>query len=114
VGSRGYTENFLDSPPNSRDMLYDQPRIVSTHQPVGIVREVGSRPLIDVRNPLQIGEGIEYLDKNLEGQYCRIAAMTDANGIPLERAHPGNQVFLDTEPPARHWSAHALLRRRCI
>lgn len=114
VGSRGYTENFLDAPPNSRDMLYNQPRIAPSHQPVGIVRQTGVRPLIEVRNPLQIGEQIEYLDKNLKGQYCRIAAMTDVNGVPLEHAHPGNQVFLDTEPPAEQWSAHALLRRRCI
>jgi putative protease len=113
VGSRGYTENFLGSPPNSRDMLYDQPRVAPSHQPVGIVRQTGTRPLIEVRNPLQIGEEIEYLDRNLKGQYCRITAMTDVDGVPLERANPGNQVFLQTEPPAGQWSASALLRRRC-
>lgn len=112
VGSRGYTENFLDSPPNSKDMLYDQPRVAPTHQPVGIVRQSGTLPLIEVRNPLQIDEEIEYLGRNLERQFYRIAGMTDADGMPIERANPGNRVFLQTEP-AQQWSSHALLRRSC-
>lgn len=113
VGSRGYTENFLDSPPNTKDMLHDRPRVAPSHQPVGIVRQAGSRPLVEVRNPLCIGDEIEYLGRDLKGRLCRIAGMTDADGLSLQRANPGNTVTLLTEPAPRQWLVHALLRRRC-
>ena len=94
-------------------MLYDQPRVAPTHQPVAIVRQAGDRPLVEVRNPLEIGEEIEYLGKELVEQYSRITAMTDADGVALERANPGNMVTLQVAPAPRHWAVNALLRRRC-
>jgi len=113
VGSRGYTENFLDRPPDTKDMLHDRPRLTPTHEPIGIIRQGGERPLVEIRNPVKVGEEVEYLGKNLEGQHCRIEKMISLEGETLQRANPGNLINLQLFPPATGWDTDGLLRRRC-
>src|SRR3989339_822683 len=56
IGSRGYTENFFDQVPTTADMLYNGPLLSYDYAPVGIVRQVGSRPVIETRNPFAVGD----------------------------------------------------------
>jgi len=113
VGSRGFTENFLDRPPNTKDMLFDAPRIAPSYEPVGIVRQEADPPLVEIRNPLKVCEEVEYLEPGPGSQICRITKMVTDAGEVLERANPGQTVFLHTEPAARGWTTNGLLRRRC-
>ncbi|MCK5339636.1 MAG: U32 family peptidase [Desulfobulbaceae bacterium] len=110
LGSRGYTENFINGPPNDSDMLYESPRIVQNTIPIGIVRQIDPEPLIDVRNPITPGTHFEYLHQGLETTAYTIDAIHDQDGTPLDRANPGNLVMLKTTPPVHNWKTNSLLR----
>lgn len=112
IGSRGYTENFLDQLPLSKDMLYDGPKISYDYAPVGIVHRGGEEPLIETRNPIEPGEQIEYLGPGLENRTYEINAIIDSNGRPLARANPNALVTLVTTPAATGWQQHTLVRKR--
>jgi putative protease len=112
IGSRGYTENFLDHPPASEEMLYAGPKIIYDYAPVGIVRGDGELPLIETRNPIKPGEQIEYLGEGLQNPAYEITAILDPEGKPLEKANPNALVRLVTEPAATGWQPHALIRKR--
>lgn len=114
VGSRGYTENFLDQPPSNRDMLYHDTRVAPSHEPVGIVRHSeDNQPLIEIRNPLTVGEKIEYLGQNLTSSEHHITAIFDGQGNPVDKANPGNLVRLALSPAPGSWKENSLLRRQC-
>ncbi len=112
IGSRGYTENFLDHPPAPEDMLYNGPKISYDYAPIGIVHRGGEAPLIETRNPIEPGEQIEYLGPGLENSTYEINAIIDPNGRPLARANPNSLVTLVTTPAATGWQQHALVRKR--
>lgn len=111
VGSRGYTENFLDSPPRARDMLYDGARVNQHYAPVGIVRQGGAHPLVEARNPFRKGDCFEYLGRGLANVTYKVKSICDPGGNELPQANPNSLVALETSPPARDWTMHALLRR---
>ena len=111
VGSRGYTENFLNDPPDRKDMLYDEPHTSPTHHPCGIIRDVTNTPLIDIRNPLIPGDKIEYLAKGLSVSVHKITEIRDEEGRLLEKANPGNLVRLVTTPEPDGWEKGGLLRK---
>ncbi|MDH3329764.1 MAG: U32 family peptidase [Desulfobulbaceae bacterium] len=97
LGTRGGTENFFDSPPDSSDMLYNRMRVEQEWAPVGIVRQ--ARPLvIETRNVLETGDTIEYLGRNFVTIACTVTGMFFEDGTSLERANPGNRVMIATVP----------------
>ncbi len=110
TGTRGWTENFIDGPPDAADMMHDTMRLGQPWAPVGIIR--GQEPLfIEVRNVLKCGDLIEYLGKNMETVPVRVELMTLENGKHVERANPGNTVFIKTEPPVKDPETHGIFRK---
>ncbi|HSR36279.1 MAG TPA: U32 family peptidase [Desulfurivibrionaceae bacterium] len=112
IGSRGYTENFLDEPPGPSDMLYEGATVRADYAPVGIVREEGAQPLIETRNPIVAGDLVEYLGPGLATIPARIVAITDQEGTAMSRANPNQLVRLTLDPPAREWHVLGLLRKQ--
>ncbi len=111
IGSRGYTENFFDGPPQQRDMLYSGIKYAQTHAPVGLVRQVEGRILIEVRNQIMPGDWIEYLEPGFKEQQAQIIRINNDKG-EMKKANPGNMVELQTEPPIAGWQVNGLLRRK--
>lgn len=112
LGSRGFTENFLDGRPGPADMLYD-----ATHQgalavPVGVVRQGGAAPRVEARNPILLGDRLTYLGPGLRDYELTVLGMRRVEtGEELARANPNDLVLLtmDGGPPC--WEEHALLRK---
>ncbi|MDD5758598.1 MAG: U32 family peptidase [Desulfobulbaceae bacterium] len=114
IGSRGYTENFFNQSPTEQDMLYDGIDYQPTHAPVGIVREVGTAPLIEVRNALDPGDTLEYLDQGLRNIEVQVTSMTNSAGAPILRANPNSMIRLYTEPALANVTLLSLLRKRVV
>jgi putative protease len=111
VGTRGQTENFFNESPSSDAMLYDTIRINQQYSPVGIVRK-HTPLLIEVRNVLKKGDQIEYLGRSLTPSICTAVAMTTEDGIPKERANPGDRIILTTSPALESPEVNAVLRKK--
>lgn len=112
IGSRGYTENFFDTPPEQRDMLYEGAAVNHDYAPVGIIRQEGPRPLVEMRNALNAGEAVEYLGLGLANLPARVIAIHDEAGIERARANPNSLVRLTVVPPAQEWHVHGLIRKQ--
>lgn len=112
IGSRGFTDNFFSSPPDENDMLHQGIDYQPTHAPVGIIRETGAIPLVEARNPIELGDSIEYLGPGLDNIEVRVLGMTDSLGEPLSRANPNALIRLRTDPPLAAASAYGLLRKK--
>ena len=112
TGSRGYTENFFNGPPDAKDMLYKSPRIEQSHIPAGVVREPGRQPIVEVRNPIRPGDKLEYLKQGLDQFYFKIDEIRGRDGAILKQANPGNMVTFKTMPPAKGWKKNTLLRKK--
>lgn len=114
IGSRGYTENFFDGAPGPEEMLYEGIKYEQSHAPVGIVRQVDDKVLIEVRNKLLLGDQIEYLGQGLRQWEVRIIAMHNQDGESLDKANPGQLIELRTEPELDSWQVNGLLRRLSV
>ena len=112
IGSRGSTENFLDGPPGPDDMLYEGAAVRYEYAPVGIVREAGAMPLVEMRNPLNLGDTVEYLGPGLANLPARVTAIRDQEGHELVRANPNSLVHLTVTPPATAWHPPGLIRKQ--
>ena len=119
VGTRGYTENFLFGPPGHEDMLYDRPRLEQDYIPVGMIRGCGRRELgenwleVEVRNPLQRGETLEWLCRDIKAAAFDVQEILDRDGIPLGQANPGSTVKIVYDPGTDlAWEVNDLLRKR--
>ncbi len=93
-------------------MLYDSSRAVQEFEPVAVIRQLGSPPLVEVRNTLLVGEAIEYMPRGTALQPVTVTAMRDAEGRQRIRANPGNRLYLETEPRLNEAEVHGILRRR--
>jgi len=110
LGTRGWTENFFDSPPDSTDMIHDRMRMDQPWVPVGIVRQ--AEPLvIETRNVLEVGDTIEYMGRNLRTIPCRVETMTLEDGSVVDRANPGQTLQLTTNPTVENPETHNLFRK---
>ena len=111
LGTRGWTENFFDAPPDDSAMMYDRMRMEQPWVPVGIVRQTD--PLvIETRHVLEKGDSIEYLGRNLETACCTVARMSLEDGTEIERANPGTRIILRTEPVIGKPEGNSLLRKK--
>lgn len=111
LGTRGWTENFFDNPPGEEDMLYDKMRVEQEWVPAGIVRQ--AEPLlIETRNVLETGNSIEYMGRNLKTTACTVASITLEDGSKIERANPGNRVFITTEPEIIKTECNSIFRKK--
>jgi len=110
LGTRGYTENFIDGAPQEDDMCYSGAVVDQTYVPAAIVLEPGARPLVEVRNRIRPGERLEYMAAGLKNVPFELLAVTTADGRPLAQANSGSRVLLATSPEIT-WQAYGLIRR---
>ena len=111
LGTRGWTENFFDSPPDESAMIHDRMRIEQPWVPVGIVRQ--EEPLvIETRNVLETGDSIEYMGRNLETISCKVVKISLEDGCKIDRANPGNRIIISTEPVILKPELSSILRKK--
>lgn len=111
-GTRGATENFILQPPGSKEMMYSSSRAEQLYEPVAVIRQPGDVPLVEIRNTVLPGEAIECMLQGVELVPVTIAVMHDEEGSVMEKAHPGNMVWLTTEPKLPGVSVNTILRRK--
>jgi hypothetical protein len=93
-------------------MLYD-----ATHQhplavPVGVVRQGGGAPQVEVRNPIMIGDRLTYLAPGFGNYELTVLGMQRvATGVELARANPNELILLTVDGGPPSWEEHALLRK---
>lgn len=111
LGTRGWTENFFNGPPDDSAMMHDSMRIDQPWVPVGIVRQ--TEPLIiETRNGLRTGESIEYMGRKLETMSCTVLEIFQEDGSEIERANPGNRIRIRTEPEIVEPELNCILRKK--
>ncbi len=111
IGSRGYTENFLHHPPGAEDMQHQGSDYQPTHVPAGIIRRAGNPPLVEARSSILLGDGLEYLARDLKNARAVVTGMTNADGEAILRANPGALIQLATDPPLNEVAEFDLLRK---
>ncbi|MBU3935926.1 MAG: U32 family peptidase [Proteobacteria bacterium] len=114
IGSRGYTENFFDQHPTATDMLYNGPMISYDYAPVGIVRQTGPQPVIETRNPIVVGDRLEYLGRGLNNTDHTVLCLTGPNGAQLTQANPNNLITLTLDPAPTACESHGLFRKKMV
>ncbi|MFA6498869.1 MAG: U32 family peptidase C-terminal domain-containing protein [Desulfurivibrionaceae bacterium] len=112
IGSRGYTENFFDLPPTTADMLYDGAMISYDYAPVGIVRHAGPQPVIETRNPITVGDRLEYLGCGFKNTEYTVLCLTTQNGVPLIQANPNSLITLTLDPAPATCENTGLFRKK--
>lgn len=112
TGTRGNTENFIKERPGSSEMIYSSSRAMQTYEPVAVIRKGGNVPLVEIRNTVFDGSVIEYMTRGPDVQECTITAMIDEEGNRVSKAHPGNRLFLKTEPVLVSGEVNGILRRK--
>ncbi|MBU4176300.1 MAG: U32 family peptidase [Proteobacteria bacterium] len=112
IGSRGYTENFFDQPPGTADMLYDGPMISYDYAPVGIVRQAASQPVIETRNPIAVGDRLEYLGRGLVNTAHTVLSLSGPNGAQLSQANPNSLITLGLDPAPAVCENNGLFRKK--
>jgi putative protease len=112
TGTRGTTENFINERPGSAEMIYASSRAEQSYEPVAVIREPGTAPLVEIRNQVVPGEHIEYMKQGLELVPVKIISMENEAGTSLSKANPGNRVHMRTDPPLPEGVSHGILRRQ--
>lgn len=111
TGTRGVTENFLRSHPGSEDMLYNSSRAEQLIEPVAVIREIDERILVEIRNTVFVGEHISFMEKGLTAQDVDIVSMYSEKDELVEKANPGNRVFITTDPAILKPTVNGIFRR---
>ena len=114
LGTRGVTENFITERPGSSEMLYLSSRATQSYEPVAVILQPGSQPFVEVRNQVRVGELIEYMEQGLDVQSLTITGMQDEEGQQLEKANPGNKIFISAEPNLAQGAMNGILRRKKV
>jgi len=112
TGTRSTTENFIKERPGGSEMIYTSSRAVQAYEPVAVIRESGVVPLVEIRNTLLDGTVIEYMSRGMDMSVFKVTAMTDEEGRRVEKAHPGNRLFLETVPDLGLGEVNGILRRK--
>ena len=111
-GTRGMTDNFIIDKPGSSDMIYSSSRAEQGYEPVAVIRKAGDAPFVEIRNTVRPGEKIEYMLKGIDCNNVAITRLEDEEGCLVEKAHPGNRLFLYTEPVLPECEVNAIFRRK--
>jgi len=112
IGSRGYTENFFDEPPQAADMLYAGPELIYDYAPVGIVRQGGETPVIECRNQFLVGDTLEYLGQGLNNSAHTVTAIACENGEAIQKSNPNSLLALTLDPPPCECTKNGLFRKK--
>lgn len=114
TGTRGVTENFFRDKPDYKQMLYTASRAEQCIEPVAVMREKGRTPLVEVRNTLFTGEKIEFMEQGDNSQKMQLVSMHLEDGTKIEKAHPGNRVFIETDTAVEKPFIHGIFRREKV
>jgi putative protease len=112
TGTRGATENFIKEKPGSNEMIYTSSRASQFYEPVAVIRKAGVEPFVEIRNALFIGEEVEYMQPGLDLIPLTVRAMKDEDGERVNKANPGNTVFLEADQSLGDCSVNGILRRK--
>ena len=112
IGTRGMTQNFISERPGSPEMLYQSSRAIQSYEPAAVILQPGSRPLVELRNQVMVGEEVEYMNRGIEVQSMSITDLRDEDGRSVEKANPGNRIFITTEPEIQMGEKNGILRRK--
>lgn len=113
LGSRGYTENFATGRADSDSIQHDHSRPQMGVPPAGIIRRGDDEPIVEARNPLEVGEQVEYLAPGLENYPVTIMEMQrEETGETLRRANPNDRIRMKTSPDPVGWQEYGLLRKQ--
>ncbi len=113
LGSRGYTENFLDGPPGIDDMLYEGGSAQQTYSPAAVVVQAEEQPLLRVGHILRPDDSLEYMEKGLGITPFKVKEVRDQHGRKIKQALGGDIVTVTTDPEIQ-WEEWAVIRRRSI
>ncbi len=114
IGTRGMTQNFITERPGSSEMLYLSSRAIQSYEPVAVILQPGHRPLVELRNQVLVGEQVEYMNRGIDVQSITITDMRDEEGHSVEKANPGNRLFIVTEPELQMGETNGILRRKKV
>ncbi|MBU1565637.1 MAG: U32 family peptidase [Proteobacteria bacterium] len=114
TGTRGFTKNFITERPGSSEMLYLSSRATQSYEPVAVILQPGSRPLVELRNQVMVGEQIEYMNRGIDVQLLRITHMQGEDGNSLQKANPGNRILITIEPELQMGETNGILRRKKV
>ncbi len=110
VGTRGGADHFFMEPASADNMLYDNRKSGKNSAPAGIV--VANSPLlIDVRSPINIGDKLEYLGRNINPVEVVVISIVSEKKESVDRANPGTRVFVETKPSLDNVAKGFLLRK---
>ena len=111
LGSRGYTENFFDTPPDCTDMLYQGRSADQTFSPAATVVRGGNMPLLKIGHILRPGDCLEYMEKGTGITPFKILEVRRPEGQKIKQALGGDVVTVITDPEIR-WEEWAVIRKR--
>ncbi len=113
LGSRGYTENFATGRADPDSIQHERSRPQMGVPPAGIIRKGGDAPIVEARNPLEVGEQVEYLAPGLKNYPVTITEMERKDtGEMLGRANPNDVIKMKTSPSPSDWLEYGLLRKK--
>jgi putative protease len=112
TGTRGTTENFINSRPGSAEMIYTSSRAKQSYEPVAVIRKPGVALLVEIRNQVVPGEYIEYMQQGIGLIPLKIISMEDEAGSPITKANPGRLVVMRTDPSLSDGQENGILRRK--
>jgi putative protease len=112
-GTRGVSANFFAQRPGATEMNYQTSRVEQSYEPVAVVRQTGNPPMVEIRNTILPDTEVEYMCRGIETRSVRITRMLDVEtGTAVQKANPGNNVFLECEPPLAEVEVLAIFRRK--
>ncbi len=112
ISSRKYTENFIDGPPNEKDMLYEGPEVLQPYIPVAVVIKGGKMATVKMNHVLSPGDELEYMNKDLSETRIFVDAIYDAKtNKRLDKATGGELVRIRCKPEI-NFEPFALIRRK--
>jgi hypothetical protein len=93
-------------------MIYTTSRMEQGYEPVAVVRATGGDVFVEMRNTVLPNEDIEYMEQGLGGQKTKIVEMHYDDGNRVEKANPGNRLYLNLSPQIQNLTVHGIFRRK--
>lgn len=115
TGTRGMSSNFAVEKPGPKDMLYNSSRVDQRYEPVAVVRETTTDPkeiIVEIRNALHTAEQIEYMHPSIELDATIVVSMRNQKGITIERANPGDRIFMTLADSIPGIQTNSIFRRK--
>lgn len=97
LGTRGATENFFEEPPGPQEMIYDASRAGQPWEPVAVIRTLGEKLQVELRNTVFPGESIELMSAGLSNPQLCVQSMFNEEGGLVPKGNPGNILNLELE-----------------